>query len=137
MIDVISYYCLRYFKNILEKKLKAKDIFDKYNTRNFASVNIMLVLLSPELNSEIQIRSSRDRIARGALINIIILLLVVLFAGVPFYIAISETKIIISLIVLTVIAVITWFRFEKLTIRYRRNAFETLAKLEENKNFFK
>jgi len=77
---------------------------------------------SEALARALELRSTRDRIARGFLFNLVVTTLVVAFRDISGLVPIPRYALLISLIVLTVIAFGSWWRFERLTHRLRKHA---------------
>lgn len=84
-------------------------------------------LSSAELSKQIEIRSSRDRIARGAVGNLVAATTVYSFAVAK--VAPGELgRVLLAGVFLIVVAVAVWIRVDKLTSKFRRHACEALAK---------
>ena len=77
---------------------------------------------SQTLARALELRSTRDRIARGFFFNLVVTTLVVTFRDVSWLVPFPRYALLISLIVLTVVAFGAWWRFERLTYRLRKHA---------------
>jgi len=123
----------------LRKRLtKQRNVKGRSETPSLSSENSeggsrrdvpFIVLHSPDLARELQARSSRDRIARGAWLNS---LLVMVIAGLspertrellgPARLGISQTTIVLSAAAIAIVAFAMWWHFEYYTESFRRNA---------------
>jgi hypothetical protein len=77
---------------------------------------------SATLARAIELRSTRDRIARGFFFNLLVTTLVVFFRDVSWLVPIPRYALLSSLIGLSVVAFGAWWRFERLTYRLRKHA---------------
>ena len=85
------------------------------------SRTVAINAVSGDLGSELQIRATRDRIARGIVINSVILFIVLSFLHMCAYAAMTFLFIPVS--------VAMWWRFESLSRRFRHNSYKTLEDL--------
>jgi hypothetical protein len=77
---------------------------------------------SETLARALELRSTRDRIARGFFFNLMVTMLVVCFRDVSWLVPMRRYALLISLLGLTVVAFGAWWRFERLTFRLRKHA---------------
>ena len=77
---------------------------------------------SSTLGHALELRSTRDRIARGFFFNLVVTTLVIFFRDVSWLLPIPRFEVLVSLILLTVVAFGTWWRFERLTYRLKKHA---------------
>jgi hypothetical protein len=82
-----------------------------------------VLLASAELAKQLEMRSSRDRIARGAFLNALLGTAVIssFYATQP-QMKVSSTFILVGGLVLASLLFAMWLRFARLTYRYRRKA---------------
>lgn len=88
-----------------------------------------VMLASSELGKQLEMRSSRDRVARGALLNVIIgtLVLSSYYTAKP-KLQVSTCYILLGGLALSLLLFAMWYRFDRLTHRYRRKAGEAIKK---------
>jgi hypothetical protein len=81
-------------------------------------VEVWIAQQAPEVAKEIETRSSRDRIARGALANVIVSTLVLSIASLRGAIPVSPILIIVIGIVLIIVSWLMWERFQRLSYSF-------------------
>lgn len=88
-----------------------------------------VLLASKELGKQLEMRSSRDRIARGAFLNTLLGTAVIssYYAAQP-QTHVSSKSILVGGLVLASTWFATWLRFDRLTHKYRRKASEAILK---------
>jgi hypothetical protein len=74
------------------------------------------------LSQALEQRSARDRLARGFLLNVVLLLPVVAFVNVEWIWPYARWILVASVLALALLAFGSWWRFESLTYRFRRHA---------------
>jgi len=77
---------------------------------------------SATLGHALELRSTRDRIARGFFFNLVVATLVVSFRDVSWLLPVPRFALLTSLVLLTVVAFGAWWRFERLTHRLKKHA---------------
>jgi hypothetical protein len=77
---------------------------------------------SATLGHALELRSTRDRIARGFFFNLVVTTLVVLFRDISWLLPVPRFGLLTSLVVLSVVAFGAWWRFERLTYRMKKHA---------------
>lgn len=77
---------------------------------------------SATLGHALELRSTRDRIARGFFFNLVVTTLVVSFRDISWLLPVSRFALVTALVLLTVIAFGAWWRFERLTHRLKKQA---------------
>lgn len=90
------------------------------------SETVFINYRSEGLARALELRSTRDRIARGFFFNLVVTTLVVAFRDVSWLVPIPRYALWISLIVLTIVAFGSWWRFERLTHRLKKHAVRTI-----------
>lgn len=76
---------------------------------------------SPHLGQALELRSIRDRIARGFLFNLFTTCLVIPFSDTSWLWPYRRRFLLVLIIVLTVVAFGAWWRFERLTWRFKKH----------------
>ena len=129
IVDVVGHYVTLFHRRRIRKKAKAK-----YGRRygitkiEYATIDVDLVSVNPDLAKEAAKRTTRTRVARGALINAI--------CAFPIWITISWSKLSILQIslligggVLSIIALwFIWARWQNITYRFETKA---LSKIKQ------
>jgi hypothetical protein len=77
---------------------------------------------SATLGHALELRSTRDRIARGFVFNLVVTTLVVCFRDISWLLPVPRFALLTTLVLLTVIAFGAWWRFERLTYRMKKHA---------------
>jgi|SRR5215472_1207912 len=88
---------------------------------------------SPDLARQIELRSSRDRIARGAAGNLLLATIVFTIVAARDPGPIAWYVVLPVGLVLVLAAIAMWYRFHRLTNRFARKAAEALLKIPSNK----
>ncbi len=117
----------------IKKKLR-KRIEKKYNfelekiSSNSHARQAKFAIYAPELSRESAMRSSRDRIARGAIINSIIATIIVIWLHFDLWFVIIGCSFIL-------ISILMWIGFERISYAYELNAEKAVdLKIEYDKN---
>ena len=84
------------------------------------------MLASTDLGKQLELRSSRDRVARGALLNAVIGT-VVLFRHHSTQHPLSE-YVLLGGLALCIVLFLMWHRFDRLTHKYRRKAGQAIER---------
>jgi len=112
---------------ISEPKKRILQFFDEFDQQHhhFSELNF-IVLYSTDLGKEYQSRSSRDRIARGAFLNVLIFFGLVVSGlytlPASFVSEFSWLGINIALFLLVILTYAMWRRFHNLSSRFKRNS---------------
>ena len=128
MIDFVSVKLVSRFKNRIRRDLGAP----KHDIPSTA----FIAWHSAELSREFQVRSSRDRIARGATLNMLLLALVALLRpSTPAVLHLSFGRPLAVLVFLGVAALCfaIWWRCEYLSSNFKRQAVDTIIKHPKGK----
>ena len=122
-IDIIAWASTRRIKKrIVRKKVIDKHFKGERVDTNSISREVMLAVYAPDVAKESAMRSSRDRIARGAIINSIIATFVfAILTGHP-WLSIAAG------VIFTIICFRMWIGFEKISFEYELNAEKILKK---------
>lgn len=97
--------------------------FDKVNLLpDELSETVFINYRSSHLGQALELRSTRDRIARGFFFNLVVATLVVPFCDISWLLPHRRSALFASLVVLTVVAFGAWWRFERLTFRFKKHA---------------
>jgi hypothetical protein len=128
LIDFCSRQPLMAFQDYLEGKKWLKKV-DSDGDDSQAAIWVQ----STELGKQTEIRSSRDRVARGAVGNLLAATIVFTGLTARSYSAIPWHLVLIAGFVLTGIAVRMWLRFDYLTSKFKHKACEALTKSRANK----
>jgi ABC-type phosphate transport system permease subunit len=122
LVDIIAWFITRPLKRKLRNEIAAKYGMEYKPVPGTTHVRqARFAVYAPELAKESAMRSSRDRIARGAIINAVI--------GTTVYLIIS-TKIMITLAVgigLIVGCFFMWWGFEKVSFGFELKADEVIS----------
>ncbi len=77
---------------------------------------------SPHLGQALELRSTRDRIARGFLFNLVVTAIVIQFGDVSWLWPYGRLVLSIAVVILVAVAFGAWWRFERLTFRFSKHA---------------
>lgn len=125
LIDFISGSTLSWAKALIRESVRAK-----YQARfHWSSKVAVIYAIAPELGVEYSIRSTRDRIARGLFVNLMVLAVVIAFTSpadrLPF--SLCPTSVVVFL--LAGLALGAWWRFERLSMEFKYKAIKVLEEL--------
>jgi uncharacterized membrane protein len=119
-IDLLAYAITYFPKQLIRRKVEQRHYQNKakiFDYKNRARVNIIIGLKYAKLNSEINMRSSRDRIARGMIVNA---LGVLIFLGDQIPLMLTLSMILVS--------ALSWAIFEYVSHRFYLNAYDEVVK---------
>ena len=119
----------------VKRRIK-KDARERQSELKIASSTAFLAWHSPELMREFQTRSSRDRIARGAMLNTLLLTIVACFKpGTPGLLGIdlSPFGAVVVFGAICILCFVLWMRCEWLSTSFKQNAIETIQKFPKEK----
>jgi len=127
IVDFIAWLVTRPVKYKIRKRIE-----DKYGIEFKTSLGrsahmrqAKFAIYAPEISKEAAMRSSRDRIARGAIINTVLTIIIN---------SITIPKILLLGIPVLIISIIMWMSFEKASYSYELIAMEAIAeKIEQEK----
>lgn len=104
----------------LIKRIHATDISKQLP--DALSETVFVNYRSPELGKALELRSTRDRIARGFLFNLVVAAIVIQFRDMSWLWPYG--RLILSPVVVALVAVAfgAWWRFEHLTFRFKKHA---------------
>jgi hypothetical protein len=107
---------------LLSKLIQHIHSFHKVNLLpDGLSATAFINYRSSTLGHALELRSTRDRIARGFFFNLIVTTLVVFFRDIS-WLPVPRFALLTSLVLLTVVAFGAWWRFERLTHRLKKHA---------------
>lgn len=138
--EAIEHYLLRPLRRTISKalpeswqRLKHEIEAPKRSKARLSQQEVLLA--SAELGKQLEMRSSRDRIARGAFLNMLLGTAVVssYYKSVPQTQA-SSTSILLGGLVLASLLFAMWLRFDRLTHKYRQKAGEAILKKRATAN---
>ena len=132
VIGMLVDFCSRLPLMTLREYLKRKGFGAKVDYR-FDSALTALWVRSPELAKQADIRSSRDRIARGTTGNFFVATIVFTVAAFQLQWAIPWWSMLTAGVTLTTIAVLMWLRFDRLTSQFISKALKALREAEPEK----
>ena len=133
IIDFVSYFLVLPIRNEIRKG--AKRLSREYCVRKeteifleerFPSLTAAILDFSPELGKELVLRKTRVRIARGALLNLILLSFVLAIRK-PSWLPLNA----FHTASIAVLIFLAWATFEYLKQRFKFNAFLTLQRRSE------
>lgn len=122
LVDFVSEKCVSPFKDRIRKKVGSPK-------RKVSSSTVFIAWHSEELAREFQVRSSRDRIARGATLNFLVLALVAsLRPSTPNVLHLPFGQVVAASLFLGIAALCfaTWRRCEYLSARFKKCAVDTI-----------
>lgn len=132
LIDFVSYYLVWPMKSLIRKEAKEGTRSHRSITKEeesvedaFPSLTVATIAFSSELGKELIVRNSRERIARGTLLNLLLLSVVIGIGGAPSWLPLPVWV----PILLTLLGFVVWAEFALLAQRYKYNAFRTLQRL--------
>jgi hypothetical protein len=81
---------------------------------------------SSNLGQALELRSTRDRIARGFLFNLVVAAIVIQFRDVSSFWPYGRLRLSIGAVVLIAVTFGAWWRFERLTFRFKKHAIRAI-----------
>jgi hypothetical protein len=130
MIDFVSEKCVSRFKKRIRSAIGASK-------HNVPSSTVFIAWHSAELAKEFQVRSSRDRIARGAALNFLFLVLVTLLrpsTPAVLHLPVTQPVAVLLFLGLSALCFATWWRCEGLSARFKKHAIDTIVEYPKKGN---
>jgi hypothetical protein len=90
------------------------------------SETVFVIQRSPQLGQALELRSTRDRIARGFLFNLVVMTVVIQFRDVSWLWPGGRLTLSIGALGLVAAAFGAWWRFERLTFRFKKHAIRAI-----------
>jgi hypothetical protein len=125
-IDFIGRWCV---KKIIKEKVVNRWRSDSTDLSDTAdNMSATLAVHAPEANKELGMRSSRDRVARGALVNLMITVFIFIFwfnrINQTLSLNLSFYSVLFSGLALVALCFLVWNHFDERTSKYQKAAFE-------------
>jgi hypothetical protein len=124
-IDFMAEILLSPVKDIIRRQQERDGILQDARDLKIPSSSAFVFLKCSDLGKEVQARNTRDRIARGTFLNLVLATILFMFVEPTLY-SKSRSGVIITCAVGAVVAFPMWWRFEKLSRRFRHNAVATI-----------
>jgi hypothetical protein len=125
LVDYVAEVLVSPFKKVIRSRYSAEGGAVGAAAGGLPSSTAFVLLRSADLGRELQARSTRDRIARGTFLNLVVVAVVVWIADLE---QLPASRFGISAVAFTAAAMAfgMWWRFESLTLRFRRKAVATI-----------
>lgn len=128
LLDYIAHFFLRPIESIIIRR-RRRIWGDEKDSRLLRSPTVAIILKSRELAEMLELRAVRQRIARGAFVNLLLATLILMFFGFPQWLQIESTRLLILLALFLPLSFGCWIRFQNLYEDFRIGAFKALENL--------
>jgi hypothetical protein len=138
MVDFISARVVGPLKRIIKRRLSKQPAWlfiENLNPPVYSNA-AALMYLSKELGAEHQALSSRDRMARGAFLNFLIVTAMLAFSKAEFGVGSKPVEVSVAL-TCTVLMLAVWWQYENHSQRHRKDALATVLQMKDRMPFAK
>lgn len=129
-VDFVAEQLLSPVKHLIAKRQDDGGLPDVAEDLGYPSSSVFVTFKSPELAKDLQGKSTRDRIARGTWLNLLIATLVYCFRD-PLFLDIPRLYLVPACALATGLTFAMWWRFERLSRQFRHYAVATIARAED------
>jgi hypothetical protein len=123
VVDFVGWFAFRRLKSRIKRKAYA-NLKPEFGTTH--AVEIRILIYAPELAQASEMRSSRDRVARGTVVNAILGTVVLTLCGQRAGISLAPISIVAIGLLIVLLCLAMWYRFQRLSYDYEMRSLNAI-----------